>query len=524
MKKLSTILLLGMSLIGLLAAVTYTLLYYNMQTQAEHRLLRETSEASLNAVIGVAAQSVEGGNIMKLRKKDTQLLFEGAGLTYLAIQGTSAGSPKTAFSDAIPPQQLSYEFVADGSDAAELRTLSAGVETERLVEGPWLFVVRRELESVTNGGTVIAAFPADRMQGIGQRTLVSGGIVFVTMIGLSMLGGLLIGRWISRPIVRAARQVTEIADTLDLTEPVETRAQHEVGMMVDAFNRLLERIRQTLTEVNSATNELTSASGKIAAATEAASTRIQNQDSHVSQAATAMNQMAVTVEGVAKGAITAASQAEQADNEAEQGGKIIRGAIDVIGVLASDVENAAAVIQRVGTDSDNIGAVIDVIRGIAEQTNLLALNAAIEAARAGEQGRGFAVVADEVRTLASRTQQSTEEINDMIERLRGGVGEAVSAIEQGRARAQESVKHSESAQASLASITSAVQHIAGTNQQIAANAKEQTTVAEEINRGLHVINGLTEEAVERAEADAATGEQVAALAEDLRNMVKSFRV
>ena len=191
-------------------------------------------------------------------------------------------------------------------------------------------------------------------------------------------------------------------------------------------------------------------------------------------------------------------------------------------MLASDVENAAAVIQRVGNDSDSIGTVLEVIRGIAEQTNLLALNAAIEAARAGEQGRGFAVVADEVRTLASRTQQSTEEIHDMIERLRGGVGEAISAIEQSRARAKESVTQSETAQQSLSTITSAVQGIAISSQQIAANAKEQTSAAEDINRGLHMIHDLTEEAVQHAATDAETGEQVAELAAHLRGLVNSF--
>ena len=236
-----------------------------------------------------------------------------------------------------------------------------------------------------------------------------------------------------------------------------------------------------------------------------------------------MNQMAASVEHVAESAVSAASQAEHANREADQSGNTIHGAIDVIGVLASDVENAASVIQRVGDDSDSIGAVLEVIRGIAEQTNLLALNAAIEAARAGEQGRGFAVVADEVRTLASRTQQSTEEIHEMIERLRSGVGEAISAIEKSRARAKESVSQSETAQHSLSTITSAVQGIATSSQQIATSAKEQTSAAEEINRSLHMIHDLTEQAVQRAASDAETGEQVAGLAEHLRGLVNNFR-
>lgn len=244
---------------------------------------------------------------------------------------------------------------------------------------------------------------------------------------------------------------------------------------------------------------------------------------HTSQVATAMNEMAHSVVSVATNAESAAQTASTASEDAKESSHVIQGAIDVIGILASDVEGATSIIQRVGSDSDNIGSVLDVIRGIAEQTNLLALNAAIEAARAGEQGRGFAVVADEVRTLASKTQQSTEEIQEMIVRLQEGVKQAIGAIEQSRSRAQESVDHAGHAGTSLETITSSVHHVADMSREISVNAGEQSVVAESINRNLVELNDLSEQAVQEANQNAQSGDRVAGLAEDLRAQVRIFK-
>ena len=198
--------------------------------------------------------------------------------------------------------------------------------------------------------------------------------------------------------------------------------------------------------------------------------------------------------------------------------------INAIDALANEVDRAANVIHRLEQDSDQIGTVLDVIKGIAEQTNLLALNAAIEAARAGEQGRGFAVVADEVRTLASRTQHSTSEIQQMIERLQAGAQEAVSVMEDSRSRASDSVSSAQSAGQSLGSITQSVASITDMNTQIAAAADEQSAVAEEINKNIVNINHAAELAANGAQQTSAASTALAELAQDLQEMVGQFKV
>ncbi|MGD8593954.1 MAG: methyl-accepting chemotaxis protein, partial [Gammaproteobacteria bacterium] len=231
-----------------------------------------------------------------------------------------------------------------------------------------------------------------------------------------------------------------------------------------------------------------------------------------------------TVQEVARNATEAANAASHSDEEAQKGQAVVDRTINAIDALASEVDRAANVIHRLEQDSDQIGTVLDVIKGIAEQTNLLALNAAIEAARAGEQGRGFAVVADEVRTLASRTQQSTAEIQQMIERLQAGAQEAVSVMDDSRSRAADSVSSAQSAGQSLQSITGSVASITDMNTQIAAAADEQSAVAEEVNKNIVNINHAAERAADGAKQTSAASNALAGLAQDLQALVGQFKV
>jgi len=236
-----------------------------------------------------------------------------------------------------------------------------------------------------------------------------------------------------------------------------------------------------------------------------------------------MNQMNATVQEVARNAQHAASAAKEATDASDDGKKVVAKTIGVINTLASEVEGAAEVIQTLEQDSVDIGKVLDVIRGIAEQTNLLALNAAIEAARAGEQGRGFAVVADEVRTLASRTQTSTEEIDEMITRLQAGTNRAVKAMQVGTEQAQAGVDQAAEAGNSLESITQAIAQINDMNIQIANAAEEQSAVAEEINRNITNISDVADQAAGGARETTQASEQVAMLSEKLGGLVSQFK-
>jgi methyl-accepting chemotaxis protein len=233
--------------------------------------------------------------------------------------------------------------------------------------------------------------------------------------------------------------------------------------------------------------------------------------------------MAATSQEVARNTAAAANAARQADSETQAGREVVNQAIDAIDHLAQEVVSAADVIHRLEAESGKIGTVLDVIRGIAEQTNLLALNAAIEAARAGEQGRGFAVVADEVRTLATRTQESTQEIQKMIERLQTGAKSAVQVMEQGRSKAQVSVQQAARAGTSLDTIATAVSAISDMNAQIASAAEEQGAVAEEINRNITNISQIANQTASGAEQTATASAELAKLAARLQTHVGRFK-
>ncbi len=310
----------------------------------------------------------------------------------------------------------------------------------------------------------------------------------------------------------------------DLTKRINNNATDEIGDLVTGFNNFVDKLQNIVRDVISSTTQLATAAEEMSVITSQTKQGMSQQQSETDEVVTAMNQMTSTVENVAKNASAAAAAAKDADEEASKGREVVRQTIDSIGQLAQEVEIAADVIQRLEQDSENIGVVLDVIKGIAEQTNLLALNAAIEAARAGEQGRGFAVVADEVRTLASRTQESTQEIQKMIEQLQTGARNAVEAMVHGRDQAKSSVDQAGLAGESLESITEVVASISNMNIQIAGATEEQSSVADEIKRNVSNISGIAKESAKGAHQTAEAGEELASLASQLQILVGQFKV
>jgi len=298
----------------------------------------------------------------------------------------------------------------------------------------------------------------------------------------------------------------------------------EMQQIAIDFNDMAEKFEALVQQIVSATAQLASAAEEVSTVASESSQNIGNQSSETEQIATAMNEMTATVQEVASNAANAAGAANNADNEAKAGKQVVEQTSQAIQQLAEDVERAAQVIHKLEQDSENIGSVLDVIKGIAEQTNLLALNAAIEAARAGEHGRGFAVVADEVRTLASRTQQSTDEIQDMIEKLQGGARNAVEVMEQGRSQAQTGVEQAKDAADSLEAIARAVATINEMNTMIASAAEEQSATAEEMNRGIVNINELTQNTSTGAEQTTASSQELSKLAIQLQSLVAQFKI
>ncbi len=354
-----------------------------------------------------------------------------------------------------------------------------------------------------------------------KRLLLTGIVVAVLLIA----GFLFVGFY--HGVIDAISAIKEAAKRMsegDLNVHVKSHSKDECGQVAAVFNEMAQQFRIIIEQVGAATAHLVASTGEMSQVTSETSSGVRAQQQQTDQVAAAINEMAATVHEVAKNASEAAEAANSADAEAHSGKQVVSQTMASIDSLASDVERAADVIHALEKDSESIGSVLDVIKGIAEQTNLLALNAAIEAARAGEQGRGFAVVADEVRTLASRTQESTTEIQGMIERLQSGTGEAVKVMSESRDRAQESVKQAAQADESLTSITSAVSTIKAMNDQIASAAEEQGAVSEEINRSVVQISQVADQTSEGAEKLAASGSQLAALADQLQGLVARFKV
>ncbi|MDX1366536.1 MAG: methyl-accepting chemotaxis protein [Pseudomonas sp.] len=309
----------------------------------------------------------------------------------------------------------------------------------------------------------------------------------------------------------------------DLTITADYQGEDELGRVAKAFNQMRERFHSMVQQVASATAQLAAAAQQTSAVNMQTGAGVRRQQAEIGQVATAMHEMTATVQEVAHSASGAAQAAQQADQEAVVGKRVVGQTVEVIDALAHEVEKAAAVIRQLEQDSDKIGGVLEVIRSIAEQTNLLALNAAIEAARAGEQGRGFAVVADEVRTLASRTQQSTTEIQGMIEKLQSGSSSAMKVMEASCSQARKGVEQVAQAGATLDCITRSVATINDMNAQIASAAEEQSSVAEEINRNIVTVSEVAEQVSVGAQQTATTSEELARLAEQLQGMVGQFR-
>ena len=298
----------------------------------------------------------------------------------------------------------------------------------------------------------------------------------------------------------------------------------EVGELLKATRETAHHLRQMIDGIGQMTGRISDAAAGMQDVAESTDIGVKALQAETEQVAAAMNQMVATTQEVAHNATEAAQAAGNADQEAQQGREVVNGTIDSIRRLADEVERTAMAIEKLARDSGEIGGVLDVIRGVAEQTNLLALNAAIEAARAGEQGRGFAVVADEVRTLAQRTQNSTEEIQQMIERLQSGAGMAVKTMQGSRDQVASTVTRAEAAEQSLERITSAVTGINQMNTQIADSAAQQRGVAEEVNRNISNITHVAEQNTGGAHRAAAASETMNGLVFELQRLVERFRL
>ncbi|RWS99937.1 methyl-accepting chemotaxis protein [Aeromonas caviae] len=361
-----------------------------------------------------------------------------------------------------------------------------------------------------------------------QSANLSVTIALVIGLILVVVLSVVLTRQIRDPLIMLARQAQRIASgdlgRGELQEWVRGNRfnRDELGQLGSAIDRMQGALAELVSEISGSVSQLSSAVEEVSAISEQSAKGMASQQGEVSQVATAMNEMQSTVNEVARNTTDAMGAAKQASRTSTQGNQVVRSAIGSIEQVSRQIEQAGSVVQQLETDSASISMVLDVIRGIAEQTNLLALNAAIEAARAGEQGRGFAVVADEVRSLAQRTQASTAEISKMIEVLQERTAEAGSAMQLSRQQMQESVELAREAGSSIDSINGAVTQITDMNTLIATATEQQNAVTEELNRSIVKIHTAADENAQGAQQTAQACVELSKLATSLHHMTQRF--
>jgi len=353
------------------------------------------------------------------------------------------------------------------------------------------------------------------------------GSVTTSLIALVIIGlfALVVVRSIIRPLKSAVSAMNDIASgDGDLTRRLDIDGKDELSQLAIAFNSFADQVHGLVEQVLSSTGTLNEASAELSQVMEESTQGVERQKSESDQVATAMNQMTAAAQEVANNASEASDAADRANVQVVDAQGLVHQTIEVIGGLSEQVAEGVKVIERLGADSRKVDSVLEVIRAIADQTNLLALNAAIEAARAGEAGRGFAVVADEVRTLASRTQKSTQEIQETIERLQTGASNAVKLIGAISERSEATVVETRQVNEALKRINQAVGTINEMNIQIASAAEEQTSVSETINQNVHEIVAITEQTAQGTRRAGTVTQRLKALAADMSDQVSRYRV
>lgn len=474
------------------------------------------------AYIDTVANNKNGQPILNDFDENAQQAFDRFKLAAQRLEGTGVKSVSdgfdTAYNNWLDSARQVLELAGSG-DISGARDLEQRETSQRFSE------LRDYFDKVGAHADEQAHERAVAAAGEGQTSSYTILVITIVSVILSILLFAIFLKVIIDSIQTLRAQLDNIAKGEgDLTQRVPVETNDDLGELAKSFNQVLQNLQSMIGSIQSLTQELGQGASDLATAANDNHEGVARQTDAISMVATAINEMQSAIEEVAGNATRAAESTQEAENNGRTSAEIIRSSSQQVHRLAAQIGKAVEVIRKLSADSENITSVLDVIRGIAEQTNLLALNAAIEAARAGEQGRGFAVVADEVRTLAQRTQQSTEDIQTMITTLQTGVAEIVSVMESGSSEAAETEKLATEAESQIQGILEAMTNISDVNTSVASATEEQTQVIDEINRSITEINDLAETSAERSRDIDGISRSLEGYASQLRDQTGRFRV
>jgi methyl-accepting chemotaxis protein len=386
-------------------------------------------------------------------------------------------------------------------------------------------IVEAILDEISASLTSVRTQTTTQSKALLKQGLVTVIIVAAVVFSLLILLGIVVRSRVIKPLDAVVAAMSDVAQGEgDLTRRLESKGVKELVHLTVQFNAFVEKVQYLIQQVKLSTESMSVAANQSSESAEKTDSCTAKQQLETELVMSAANEMSNTIQSMSEHAISAAEAAGQADKDAEQGSTIVAKTVQSINTLAEKVDTASSVMQKLASDSDHVGQVLDVIQSIAEQTNLLALNAAIEAARAGEHGRGFAVVADEVRTLASRTRNSTEEIRVIIERLQAGARSTSIAMDEGNEQAKISVEQAGEARLALEKIALAVSTISEMNQQIANGTEHQRGTVKEINQKVITIGEVAQETAGYSRQAVNSSEHLRSLTTDVTNVVKQFKV
>ncbi|APC14464.1 methyl-accepting chemotaxis protein [Pseudomonas frederiksbergensis] len=526
---------LGFAFIALLVIVLGVFAVNRMSIIRQASIDMETNQLPSVAFLGNITE-----NILRLRILSFRVLVnrDAAGLQ-------EAETRVILLSDKAREAQKSYAALPAGPEEAALyKTFAATLDSYLQAQNQMMELSRQnkteDLRNLINtrikDGTDLmgeqlskliaineaGATEADALAGE-QYAYATNGIIAVSVIAalVTVLLAWLLTRSIVTPLNRAVAAAESIAGG-NLAKPIEVDGKDEPARLLGALSTMQANLRKTIEQIAGSANQLGAAAEELSAVTEEASRGLQQQNNEIEQAATAVNEMTAAVEEVARNAVSTSEASNQSTQAAREGRDRVVETVNAIQTMTHDVQTTSLMIEGLATQGRDIGKVLDVIRAIAEQTNLLALNAAIEAARAGEAGRGFAVVADEVRALAHRTAQSTQEIEKMVAGIQNGTGEAVDSMQQSNQRTHTTLELARAAGVALEQITQSIHQINERNLVIASASEEQAQVSREVDRNLVNIRDLATQSAAGANQTSAASHELSRLAVDLNAMVARF--